>query len=89
MVKLGQATPQDVAVELYHGRIDSWGNIENGSAVRMEYKEKSENEGEHWFTGAMSCKNSGRQGLAVRVLPNNKDLVNPYELGLILWERGT
>jgi starch phosphorylase len=89
LVKLGQATPQDVAIELYHGRIDSWGNIENGSVIRMEYREKSENEGEHWFTGVMSCKNSGRQGLAVRVLPNNKDLVNPYELGLILWERGT
>jgi hypothetical protein len=24
--------------------------------------------------------------VAVRVLPRNADLVNPYELGLILWE---
>ena len=86
LVKLANVSPDDVSVELYHGPVDSSGNIRNGSAVRMDYKETTGRDGEHWFVGSMSCRKTGRQGMAVRVLPRNADLVNPYELGLILWE---
>ena len=86
LVKLAKVSPDDVSVELYHGPVDSQGNIRNGSAVRMAYKQASEQEGEHWFVGSMACGETGRQGVAVRVLPRNADLVSPYEPGLILWE---
>jgi len=86
LVKLAKVSPDDVSVEFYHGPVDSRGNIRNGSAVRMDYKESTGQDGEHWFVGSMSCRETGRQGVAVRVLPRNADLVNPYELGLILWE---
>jgi hypothetical protein len=52
----------------------------------MDYKEAAEQQGEHWFVGSMPCRNTGRHGVAVRVLPMHNDLVNPYEMGLILWE---
>jgi hypothetical protein len=52
----------------------------------MDYKEASKQKGEHWFVGSMPCRKTGQRGLAVRVLPSNPDLVNPHELGLILWE---
>jgi hypothetical protein len=52
----------------------------------MAYKETTGQDSEHWFVGSMSCGETGRHGVAVRVLPRNADLVNPYELGLILWE---
>jgi len=86
LVKLGMISPDDISVELYHGPVDTWGNIRRGSAVRMDYKEASEQQGEHWFVGSMPCRNTGRHGVAVRVLPMHDDLVNPYEMGLILWE---
>jgi starch phosphorylase len=86
LVKLPKVSPDDVSVELYHGPIDSQGNIRNGSAVRMAFKETKGGDSEHWFTGSMSCSDAGRQGVAVRILPRHADLVNPYELGLILWE---
>jgi starch phosphorylase len=86
LVKLPTVRPDDVSVELYYGPIDSQGNIRNGSSVRMAYKETTDQDGEHWFVGSMSCGETGRQGVAVRVLPRNADLTNPYELGLILWE---
>jgi starch phosphorylase len=86
LVKLGKINPDDVSVELYHGSVDTWGNISDGSAVRMDYKESSGQDSQHWFTGVMPCRSSGRRGLAVRVLPKHADLVNPCELGLILWE---
>ena len=89
LVRLGEVTPNDVSVELYHGPVDAWGDIKDGSAVRMSYKQASDQEGEHWFCGSMTCKNTGHQGLAVRLLPRHADLVSPYELGLILWETTT
>jgi len=86
LVKLGKASPNDVAVELYYGPVDNWENIHDGSSVRMEYERAAEEGGEHWFTGSMPCRKTGQHGVAVRVLPKHSDLVNPYEMGLILWE---
>ena len=86
LVRLGRISPDDVSVELYHGPVDSWGNIEAGTAVRMDHKGPSEQQGEYWFAGAVSCRTTGQHGVSVRVLPRNDDLVNPHELGLILWE---
>lgn len=86
LVKLGRISPDDISVELYHGPVDTEGNIRQGSAVKMGYKEAAEQQGEHWFVGSMSCRNTGQHGVAVRVLPRHEELVNPYEMGLILWE---
>ena len=86
LVKLGKVSPNDVSVELYHGLVDNWENIRNGSAVRMDYERNSEQDGEHWFVGSMPCRQTGQHGVAVRVLPRHADLANPYEMGLILWE---
>jgi len=87
LVKLSKIDPDDVSVELYYGPVDSRGNIRDGSSVRMTHKERSEQEeDEHWFIGSMPCKETGRHGVTVRLLPRNSDLVEPYEMGLILWE---
>ena len=43
-------------------------------------------EGSSWaFTGTIPCWSSGQHGFAVRVLPNNDDLANPFEPGLLVW----
>jgi starch phosphorylase len=86
LVKLGKVSPNDVSVELYHGPVDSWGNINDGSAVKMDYKEPSNHDGEHWFAGSMNCRMTGQHGAALRVMPRHPDLVDPYEMGLVLWE---
>jgi starch phosphorylase len=86
LIKLGSINPNDVAVELYHGLVDTWENIRDGSALRMEYEKAAEQEGEHWFIGSMPCKRTGQHGVTVRILPKHEYLVSPYEMGLILWE---
>jgi len=86
LVKLGKIDPKDVSVELYHGPVDNWENIKNGSSVRMDFEKSSQQEGEHWFVGSMPCNTTGQHGVAVRILPRHDDLSNPYEMGLILWE---
>lgn len=86
LVKLGLLGPEDVSVELYHGLLDARGNIDDGSVAAMEYQGSAGTDGEHWFSGLTPCHASGRRGVAVRVLPKHPDLVNPHEMGLILWE---
>lgn len=86
LVKLGKVPSDDVSIELYHGPVDSWGNINGGSAVKMNYKETAGSDGEHWFVGSMQCRRTGQHGAAVRILPMHPDLVDHYEMGLILWE---
>jgi starch phosphorylase len=87
LVKLGGVQPDDVSVELYYGCVDALGNISAGSTVRMSYADKSQQQGEHWFEGVMPCEGAGQYGFAVRILPRHTDMADPYELGLILWER--
>jgi starch phosphorylase len=82
-VHLGQLTPKDVAVEIYYGQVDDRGEIPKGIATTMGPQEGSD--GVYTFAGGIQCLNSGRFGFAVRVLPRHKDLVHPYEPGLILW----
>jgi starch phosphorylase len=86
LVKLGRVNPDDVSMELYHGPLDARGNISDGAVIKMEHKGSAGLDGEHRFTGLTPCQASGRRGVAVRVIPRHPDLVNPYELGLILWE---
>ena len=86
-VRLGRVRPDNVSVELYHGPTDSWGNIREGAAVPMTHETANGENGEHWFSGRMQCQGTGQHGAVVRVLPRHPDQVNPYELGLILWEK--
>lgn len=86
MVKLGKLSPDDVAVEIYYGTVDAWGNITSGSPSRMTYDKPGQQDGEHFYTGLIPCRASGQHGFALRILPKNEDLVDPYEPGLILWE---
>lgn len=86
-VYLGQISPSDVSVELYYGPLDSWGNIRTGTPIPMQYQVPDGQPGTYWFWQEITCHSSGRQGMAVRILPNNPDLCSRYEPGLILWEQ--
>ncbi|MFC1737813.1 alpha-glucan family phosphorylase [Planctomycetota bacterium] len=85
LLNLGRVGPDDVSVELYYGAVDAWGNIQDGSVVRLEVEEPAPDGSEYWFEGTLACKQSGRQGLTVRVLPKHPDLIG-HEQGMILWE---
>lgn len=86
-IHLGRLNPQDVSVQIYHGRVDSTGKIENGQASEMTYAEDSINvDRVATFNGTIPCRVSGQHGFALRILPRHQDLVEPYEPGMILWE---
>jgi len=88
-VALGRLGPDDIAVEIYHGKVDSSGEIKAGEVTQMAYQGNAEEEGMSLFLGSIQCNVSGQHGFALRVLPKHTDLVEPYEPGMILWENNT
>jgi starch phosphorylase len=85
-IYLGDLTPRDVTVELYHGPVDANGEILQPQIVEMEYERERENQpGVHTFAKQLTCQSSGMHGFTVRVLPHHPEQVSPFETGLILW----
>lgn len=82
-VQLGEIAPDQVEVQLYTGRITAQGDLEEPEVVAMKVHNS---EGTlHTYRGKVRCKLAGRQGYAIRVMPNHPDLVHPYVPGLIAW----
>jgi starch phosphorylase len=83
-INLGPLTPADVQVQLVHGVLDSFGQIARPIAVPM--RSNGQDHGPVWhYSGSIECAASGQYGFAVRVLPENADLGNPFEPGLVTW----
>jgi starch phosphorylase len=84
LVRMGELSPDEVTVQLFHGPLDSKGNMQQAHHITMGDEETIE-DGLHRYTGAIPCRTSGRHGFAVRVLPRHPDLVDPILPGLIRW----
>ena len=83
-VDLGSLSPQDVEVQLFHGVVDSLGEIPSPRTVVMSHN--GSHDGGKWaFKGAIPCRASGQYGYAVRVLPRHPGLANLFEPGLVCW----
>jgi starch phosphorylase len=81
-VRLAPLLPQDVSVEVVHGRIGKDFAIEDETAVPMRYV--STDEGNVClFRGVIPCVHGGKHGIAMRMIPWHRDLANPYQTGLI------
>jgi glycogen phosphorylase len=83
-VNLGGFSPDDVEVQLFHGQVDSLGDIPSPRTVTMSHN--GTHEGSAWvFQGRIQCRASGQHGFAVRVLPRHANLSSPFEPGLVAW----
>lgn len=86
-VYLGALTTEDVAVELYLGRVNAAGEIVEAEATRLE-PVAADTEGHFIFDGtAVPCSKSGLHGYTLRALPRHPDLATPFLPGLIVWAR--
>lgn len=83
---LGGLTAEDVKVQAFYGlMIGESGELPDGEIVTLE---KHSNEGENYvFKGAVPLKLSGKMGMAVRIMPNHKDLIHPFLIGHITWAK--
>jgi starch phosphorylase len=85
-IELGELKPDDISVQIYHGTVDSWGNISRGSIKEMAGSAEKTPQNTCTYSGTIKCTRSGKCGFAVRVLPGAKELADQYEPGMIVWE---
>jgi glycogen phosphorylase len=83
-VRLGGLTPDDVAVELYHGPTAGGHEIARGKIVRMRAVERA-SDGMWSYAGEIPTATSGAHAFAARVIPYNDAMSHPYETTLIRW----
>ena len=83
LVQLGSLQPEDVAVDIASGPLDTEGRMQEAVSSRMA--PEGQNGAAHKFSAKVMCRASGRHGFAVRVLPHHPALIHPYDEGLIQW----
>jgi starch phosphorylase len=86
-VQLGNLSADEVAVELYLGRLSKAGEIVDATAVAMKPL-GPEDTGEHLFAVDASCMRSGLHGYTIRIRPKHPDLGMTALRGLICWAEG-
>jgi len=83
-VHLGRLSPQDVAVELYVGRVNMQGELVEGNSVAMAAAGQAPG-GNYNYVVETSIARSGLHGFTVRVRPNHPDMSVAFIPGLICW----
>jgi starch phosphorylase len=83
-IKLGELETGDVTVQIYHGKVNTNGDIVDGSTLEMTAI-TPESEGIYTYAGEMPCPTSGRRGYTVRILPRHRSLGIFLESGLVEW----
>jgi starch phosphorylase len=82
-VLLGSLNPEDISVEVLHGLLDAGEEIVEGEVLPLGFQTSEGNVAV--FHGGIPCREAGRHGFAVRVLPFRRELTNKFETGLITW----
>jgi starch phosphorylase len=83
-IDLGQMSPNDLQVELYHGTVSNQ-NKEITNARRTEMKWTGSKDNLNLYHVRVECEDTGFQGHTVRILPKHDALIHPYRTGLIKW----
>ncbi len=81
---LGGLDPDDVQVQVVHGRAHGDDELSDVETVELAHAEAYEG-GRHRFEGDVSLKRTGPIGYTVRALPKHDGLAGPSELGLVAW----
>ena len=79
---LGSLSPEDVDVEVVHGRVKGEDELVDTTTTPLVLAETYEG-GRHRFDGHLQLSRAGSFGYTVRILPRNPHLASPAELGLV------
>ena len=82
-IRLGALSTEDITAEAYYGRLDQDGDFTERKTVLLEVVDSVD--GLHIFRGNIPCREAGRFGYTVRVMPSQKKLENRFVMGLVAW----
>jgi starch phosphorylase len=81
-VSLGELSPDDVEVQVVHGRTSESDELRDVETAPLTFAESYEG-GRHRFEGELVLSRTGTFGYTVRVLPHHSGMTSPAELGLV------
>jgi starch phosphorylase len=81
-VSLGELTPDDVEVQVVHGRVQHEDNLVDPALALLKHAETFEG-GRHRYEGIVSLSATGPFGYTVRVVPSHPSLASVSELALV------
>ena len=81
---LGELTPDDVDVQVVHGRAGEDDSLADARSTSLAPVEAYEG-GRHRYAGDILLDRTGPFGYSVRVLPKHPLLASPAEMGLVVW----
>ena len=82
-VDLGALQADDVVVQLVHGHVGQFDEIDDPAIVTLDCIDADARPAV--FHGEVACTMPGRYGLTVRVAPCHDDLPTPLDLGRLTW----
>jgi starch phosphorylase len=82
-VSLGSLGPDDVAVQLVHGRVGQHDVLESPTITTLASADPAARPTR--YRGTVPCSVPGRYGFTVRVVPFHPDLPTPVDLGRLTW----
>jgi starch phosphorylase len=85
-VSLGSLSPDDVEVQVVHGRVRDEDVLQVAGTSPLKQTESYEGN-RHRFDGSVTLSSSGSFGYTVRVVPHNNRLASIAELGLVATPR--
>ena len=83
-VFLGELGPEDVAVEIYGGHVDSSGRFLDRFVQPVQAVE-SMPDGVHRYREDFRFEEAGHFGLNIRVIPNHPNPESRHAMGLVVW----
>ena len=87
-LQLGALTPDEVAVELYVGRLDAGGELTGAYAIPMQAAGEGSGGGWTFEADTVPCSTSGLHGYTVRIMPFHVDAPKEFLPGVIMWADG-
>jgi len=84
-IQLGGIPPEEILVEVYHGLLDSAGEILNGETATL-FPGEAGSDGTMAFIGDIACRRAGRRGFTLRAVPRKEGYpLGRFETGLVSW----
>jgi starch phosphorylase len=81
---LGELTPDDVDVQVVHGKVAADDELRDPMVASLAHVEKYE-DGRHRFEAEVSLEDTGPFGYTVRMCPKHDLLASSADLGLVAW----
>jgi starch phosphorylase len=83
LLRVGRLSPDDLVVQLAHGRVGANGEIIDPTLTEM--KVTNNENGVCSYVGSFATDTPGLYGFAARAVPRHQDLTNDMDLGLLVW----